>query len=487
LWPTTAMEILFSGAIISLLAEMGGSRSEFLRSRGSGLAVVSAALLSLVALASGWGGSLGPMVQLQPAPSSFASLYTVDRYSTFAAFTVLVVGLAVALHSLTHFDGESRGGPFYPLLSLLLCCLVGVVSAGDYLTLFLFWEGMSVCAYGLVGFSRSKLSSEASIKYFLLTGLGSLLALYGIATIYAATGSIQLQAAAAALASGSGYGELGLALLLVGLGVEAAVVPMHTWLPDVYGATELPVASVVSGAVTGTGVFALLRVVQPLVPGGGFGALAMAAAPGTEHLQLLLASLALLTMLLGNLSALAQRNLRRLLSFSSVAQTGYMLAALSTLSVAGLVAVVFTIWNHGILKSNFFMIIGKENSAYEAAELDSLRGTGRRDRTLGFLYASSSLAMVGSPPFGLFWSEILVVQSLLLASSPLFFWLALAVVLNVVLSIGYYFRVVNTVVFGDSPAPSALRPRRELLSPTLMLSASLLTGLAPFLILGHVL
>jgi multicomponent Na+:H+ antiporter subunit D len=347
---------------------------------------------------------------------------------------------------------------------------------------------MTISAYGLVTFGRLQLSMEAGIKYFLMAGIGSLLALYGIAAVYFAAGSIQLGAIGVAL--GTSFGTLGLVILLVGLGVEAAIVPLHTWLPDVYSASPLPTASVMSGAVTGVGVFAILKVLQPLVPGGGIAPLVARYPTSPSDLQWILAGLALLTMVVGNLSALFQGNIRRLLSFSSIAQTGYMLAALATLNLAGLVAVVFTIWNHGLLKSNFFMVIGKKNASLEDSQLEKLRGTGRDNRFLGFLYASSSLAMMGAPPFGMFWSEILVIQSLLLGGQQfgsLFYFLAAAVVLNIVLSIGYYYRVINTVVFGDSRGESDHRPLRDLLPPASLLAVSVLTGIAPFLILGTVL
>jgi proton-translocating NADH-quinone oxidoreductase chain N len=473
------MEILFAGSMVALLVDIAGKVSPFLKRYGAGLVAALAVIISLLYVAADWTSSLGGTVKLQPVVDSFASLYLADKYTTFTAFTVLVVGLAVIAYSMRYFD-RGRQGPFYALLSVLMCTLIGVISAGDLLTLFLFWEGMTVSAYGLVTFGRAELSMEAGIKYFLLAGAGSLLALYGIAAIYFASGTIQLQGIGLAL--GTSFGQLGLCLLLIGLGVEAAVVPLHTWLPDVYSASPLPTASVMSGAVTGVGVFALLKVVQPLVP--------VLYPPSPSNLQLVLAGLALLTMLVGNFSALAQGNLRRILSFSSVAQTGYMIAALSTFSVPGLVAVVFTIWNHGLLKSNFFMVLGKGSSSMEASQLEALKGAGRSDRRLGFLYGSSSLAMMGAPPFGMFWSEILVVQSLLLAgqaSGTVFYVLAAAVVLNIVLSIGYYFRIINTVVFGESKGEVEKRPLAELLPPVSLLALSVITGVAPFLILGQAL
>ena len=486
MWPTTVMEILFAGGMLSLLADLGGKASPFLRRYGAALVGAAAIVASIAVLASDWAGSLGAVVTLQPTSQPFATLYVADKYTTFVAFTVLVVGLLVLAYSTRYFD-TGRPGPFYALFSILLCSLVGVVSAGDLLALFLFWEAMAVSAYGLVTFGRSHLTMEAGIKYFLMAGVGSLLALYGIAAIYYSTGSLQLSAIS--IAVGSSYGQLGLLTLVLGLGVEAAIVPLHTWLPDVYSGASIPTASVISGAVTGVGIFALLKVLEPLVPGNGYAVVA-ASTGGPSNLQLVLVVLALATMLLGNLSALAQGNLRRILSFSSIAQTGYMLAALSTLNIAGVVAVVFTIWNHGLLKSNFFMVLGKKHASMEDSQLDKLRGVGRGNRVLGFLYASSSMAMMGAPPFGMFWSEILVVQSLLLAGAStgaVFYILAAAVVLNIVLSIGYYFRIINTVVFGEEQGEKDARPLGDMLPPAVLLAISVLTGIAPFIILGNVL
>jgi proton-translocating NADH-quinone oxidoreductase chain N len=485
MWLTTVMEVLFAGAVLSLVADFGAKRYGARRGLVIGLISAVVIALSLAIVLIFWPATTVGYTAVQPLSSLLASLYVIDRFSVFTAFAVLVVGLIASVYSMRYLRSTDNQGPFYALLLLLMGSLVGVISAGDYLSLFLFWEGMSVSAYALVSYSRSQLSLEASIKYFFMAGVGSLIALYGIAVIYSVTGSLQLAALGGFIASGSQLATFGLAMLIIGLGVEAAMVPLHTWLPDVYATSPLPVASVISGAVTGASVFAILKVVQPLVPNGDFGGLVLAAQSNVHMLQALIGSLALITMFVGNLSALHQTNLRRILAFSSVAQTGYMLAALATLSVPGLVAVVFTIWNHGLLKSNFFMLIGKENSAYEDAELEKLAGAGRKDRPLGFLYASSSLAMMGAPPFGMFWSEILVVLALVSVQSGPSFWLAIAVVGNILLSIGYYFKIINTVVFGKSEGPSSARPLVDLLPSMLLLSLSLLTGLVPFLLLNH--
>ncbi len=132
------------------------------------------------------------------------------------------------------------------------------------------------------------------------------------------------------------------------------------------------------------------------------------------------------------------------------------------------------------------MLAGGKDSTYEGTELENLRGIGRTDRKLGLAFASTSLAMVGSPPFGLFWAEIVVVESLLATVTPMFFWLAVAVVLNIVVSIGYYYRIINSVVFGEAPQKGEKASGWELTGPLILMALSLLSGLIPGVLLGMI-
>jgi formate hydrogenlyase subunit 3/multisubunit Na+/H+ antiporter MnhD subunit len=364
---------------------------------------------------------------------------------------------------------------------LLVSSSIGIISAGDFLTLFLFWEGLSIAAYGLVSFERRDISLEAVTKYFFLAGAGSLVYLVGVSLVYSSIGSIRLADLpllfASTAAGGHVVGVAALLMILVGLGVEVAIFPVHTWLPDAYGAAPALTGALHGRVVNETLIFAMLKVIQPFVPSTGSSVL--------QGIQVTLVAFAVLTMLVGNFGAFGQGNLRRMLAFSSIAQMGYMLAALSTFSVLGLVAVTFQIWNHGLVKANFFMLTGVGGrKEFESADLDKLKGAGRQNRPLGVLFTASSLAMVGSPPFGMFWSEILVVQSLLLASTPLFSWVAVIVIANIVLSIGYYYRVINTVVFSETSEPITNRPSRDMLPPTFLLALSILTGLIPAFFIG---
>ncbi len=343
---TDIMELLFAGAMVSLFADMGAKFYGNRRTIVVGCVPVVSILGALWLLLSNWGSYRTVTTDFQAFPYPLSSLYVTDRFTLFVLFTALVIFAVVSVYSWSRLSATDNVGPFNALLLLLLCAVVGVVSAGDFIVLFLFWEALSISAFGLVSFRKgAAISLEATLKYFVLAGIGSLLALYGIAVLYSSTGSILLSSTAAGV-SESGLALLGLVFILIGFGVEAAVVPLHTWLPDVYAAAPSPAAAAISGVVTGTGVFVLVKVLQPIILG-----MPAAFTAEAQHLQVVLVVLAFLTMTLGNLTGLVQTNLKRMLGYSSIAQTGYMLAALSTLSVYGIVAVVFMIWNHGLLKS----------------------------------------------------------------------------------------------------------------------------------------
>jgi len=484
------MEIEFAAAIVCLAADFGKKYYSKWRPYIVGSIATGSLVISLAILISNWGSYSASSTEIQPIVSPFASLYVISSFTTFVIFTALVIGIVVSLYSWAFLSAEDNAGPFFTILVLLLLSVIGVASAGDFLTLFLFWECMSISAYGLVAFYKdSAISLEASLKYIFLAGVGSLIALYGISLVYSMVGSIQISALGTLFSTNSEVGVLAVLFIILGFGVEAAIFPLHTWLPDVYSAAPTPVSAIVSGIVTETGIFVLLKVVQPFVDTTAL------SVPGNllnltpvQDIQLVLAVLAVMTMLVGNLGGFAQTNVKRILAYSSIAQMGYMLAALSTFTTAGLVAVVFNIWNHGIVKSGFFLEAGLGGRSFEDSELTSLQGLGQQNKIVGGMFAFSSLAIVGSPPFGMFWSELFIVEALVSKSSFLFLVLAAVVVLNIFLSIGYYIKLINRVVLTP---PADGRPSQKisaglLLPPAIFIALSLVSGLLPFLLLNHI-
>jgi len=477
-WLLTMMEAQFAGAMLPMLIDLGRRRLGSHRAHIIGGLSAAVIVFSISQLLMNWADVIqsGPTF-IQPVSSVFASIYTFSSLGNLVILAVLVAGAAVALYTAVTLSPTDNVGPFYALLMLLVASSIGVISSGDLLTLFLFWEGLSVAAFGLVSFERRDLSMEAAMKYFFLAASGSLIYLYGVGLVFATTRSISLEHLSVAVQSGGVEGLLGLLLVLLGLGVEVALFPVHTWLPDAYGAAPAFTGGLHGRVVNETLLFAMLKVVQPIVPAAG--------TAEVQVVQFALIMIAVLTMVVGNLGAFGQGNLRRMLAFSSIAQMGYMLAALSTFTVLGFVAVSFHIWNHGLVKSNFFLLTGVGGRrGYEEADLGRLKGAGHDDRTLGVLYTASSLAMVGAPPFGTFWSEVLIVQALLSAGGGLFQWVAVGVLLNVILSIGYYYRVINGVVLTSSDAPQPRRGILETLPSASLVAMSVATGFVADFITG---
>jgi proton-translocating NADH-quinone oxidoreductase chain N len=488
------MMILFGGALASLILDLGKERYDRYRPVAVGAVSTIALGISLIDVLVNWSSALTQSVSIRPAESDFASLYIIDKFSVFVVFTVLAVGLAVCFYSLKFLNANENAGPFFALLLFLLVSLIGVISAGDLLALFLFWEGMSVAAYGLVAFNKKvTVSLEAALKYLFLAGTGSIIALFGISIIYLLTGSIQLRDLALVFQKDPQLATLGLSMLIIGFGVEAAIFPLHTWLPDAYSASPAPVSAVLAGVVTETAVFALVKIISPT-----FTPLTQTITPSLTPsitqtqsvtyfglIQAALIVVAVLTMVIGNLGALGQGNIRRMLSYSSIAHVGYMLAALATFSIVGVVAILFHIWNHGLVKSSFFMLTGNKGKAYEDSDLSNMKGLFHQNRLEGGMFALSSIGMLGVPPFGTFWSELLIIQSLMATQSIAFYALAIVVVLNIVFSVGYFSKIITSVAEKPNSTSTPAVSWSLTLAPLLLLLVSLLTGFAPWLMLAR--
>ena len=494
MWLTDIMAVLFAGALASLLLDLGKKRYGNFRPVLVGAVSTIVLGLSLIDLLLNWSASLTQTIIIQPTVADLASLYILNKFSIFVIFTVLAVGLAVSFYSLKYLNPSENAGPFFALILFLIVSLVGIVTAGDLLELFLFWEGMSVAAYGLVAFNKKvTVSLDAALNYLFLAGTGSLIALFGISIIYILTGSIQLSELALVFQKDPQLGALGLAMLIIGFGVEAAIFPLHTWLPDAYSTAPTPVSALLAGVVTETAVFALIKVISPT-----FTPLLQSITPSLTMsitqtqpvgpyglIQSSLVIVAVLTMLIGNLGALGQGNIKRMLSYSSIAHVGYMLAALATFSTVGIVAILFHIWNHGLVKSSFFMLTGNRGKAYEDSDLANVKGLFHQSKLNGGMFALSSLGMLGVPPFGTFWSELLIIQSLLATQLLTFYALAVVVVLNIVFSVGYFSKVVTSVAEKPASATTTNASWSLTITPLLLLLLSLLTGFAPWLMLGR--
>jgi proton-translocating NADH-quinone oxidoreductase chain N len=385
------------------------------------------------------------------------------------------LGLVSSVYSIKYMENFRNAAIFHSLIILLGVNIFGIAVAGDLLTLFIFWEGMSVCAYGLVAFRKTSWEAlEASMKYLLLAGVGSLTSLYGIAVIYSVTGTLNFQSLSGLVIAPNGSILFGLGLVIAGFGVEAAIAPLHTWLPDAHPAAPSPMSALLSGIVIEVGSFAIIRTVA-----GSFLSQDL-----VTILQPLFVGFAVLTMLVGNLSAFWQDDLKRLLAFSSIAQIGYILLGISTFTAAGISASMFHVWNHALLKGLFFLLAGIVSFSLGTRSLNDMAGVGRKWPVLGLLLSLNALAMTGVPPFGMFWSEFLVILSAIQTRSSLFYAASLLMLLNIAFSIAYYFRIIRRVSF-DKPSDflnsNQMKPRSAMMltACAALLGLSLITGFYP--------
>jgi len=373
--------------------------------------------------------------------------------SAFAYFVVLVatgLGMAVSLYSTTYLREEPGVERYYPLFLLMITGIVGIGYAADLFSLFVFFELMAIASYGLVAYDVSDWEPlEAGMKYVVMSGTGSLIALLGIALIYLFAGTLDLRALASAagqmplLASVSAIG-----MLIAGFGLKAAIVPLHTWLPDAHSAAPSGISAMLSGIVIQAGLLTLVRSVG------------MFAASAAISFGLLLTLLAVLTMTVGNLLALHQRDLKRMLAFSSIAQVGYIVLGFGLAFeygvISGLDGSLFHVLNHAMMKGGAFLAAGLFLWYTGTRDLDRLAGIGRVAPWVGASFAVFALGLAGVPPMAGFLSKLLIAKAGLDAGGAWALFAVIALAANSVFSLAYYVPAMNRILFAPSD-----RPRRR--------------------------
>ncbi|HDJ21643.1 MAG TPA: hypothetical protein ENF19_00380 [Candidatus Bathyarchaeota archaeon] len=359
----------------------------------------------------------------------------VDLMGLYFAGTAVVLCLLATLYSLAYMGHEDRLTEFYTLVSCLTVGMVGVSLAGDFYTLFIFWELMGLSSYSLVGFRKSLAGPiEASFKYMVMGSVGSVVLFFGMAFLYGMAGTLNFAHLSTVLRDAplNPWMMVVFATLLVGMGVKAAIVPMHTWLPDAHPEAPSPISAILSGIVIETGLYALIRVLYLVYEPAFF------KAP--------IALLAAATMTLGNILALRQDDVKRMLAYSSIAQVGYMLIGVSTGLAYGLLGTLLHVFNHSFMKGAAFLAVGSIDHQAGTRDLKKLRGVGRRMPLTTLAIIVSFLGLAGVPGTSGFISKFTLFSSAIGAGMG---YLALLGVLNSSLSVAYYARVIMTLLSGE--------------------------------------
>ncbi|MFO8078733.1 MAG: proton-conducting transporter membrane subunit [Armatimonadota bacterium] len=474
------MEVLLPIAILSgaaLLAYIVGrlSRSRMLTGFVAFVAVLGAAhavyqvwTILDEGLAIGW--------PVSEALRPLQAYVTGNHLGIFLAATALLLTLLVVIYSMRYMHRRNIG-KFYALLLLMTAGIVGIGFAGDLFTMFVLFEAMSVASFVLVAFEREEWEPvEAGVKYVVISTVGSLLALLGIAIVYSWTGTLDLAALPGVMEAHVGTAQMMavVALLVVGFGVKAAIVPMHTWLPDAHSAAPSGISAMLSGIVIEAGLITMLKALLAL---------------SAVQFGMLLVLLAVVTMFVGNLIALRQSDLKRMFAYSSVAQMGYILMGVglaigfpAMAGFSGMRGGLYHILNHAIMKGGAFLCAGAFLYILGTRDMRKLSGIGRSFPLVGVCFLMFALSLAGAPPFNGWFSKVLLAK----AGADVGGWgifMIVMLVLNSVISLFYYLDAVNTVVFGPVPEdrPQTLKPLPFLIVlPIVALAAlTLLLGVLP--------
>jgi NADH-quinone oxidoreductase subunit N len=438
--------IVITAALLVLLADI-------VTSKWHARAAVLAGL-SLVALLAA--GAAAVWLSLQPGePLRFQNMAVADGFALIFDVVIVVaavLGLLLAHHALPKISAQL--GSYYALLLLAVAGMMTMGAAIDLIVVFLALEILSLALYILAGFNRHEpRSAEASLKYFLLGAFASAFFLYGAALVYGAAASLNLDAIAAALGTGGESPALlyaGVAMLVVGFGFKVALVPFHMWTPDVYQGAPTPVTAFMSAATKAAAFAAFLRVFLTALPSAH-------AAWGWA-----LAALAAITMLLGNIAALRQTKLKRMLAYSSIAHAGYVLVGLVPGTSQGANAVLFYLMAYAFMNVGAFaVIVALERAGEHDVARGRLVGLSDRHPALAAAMAIFMFSLTGFPPFAGFFGKFYVFGAAMAAGWG---WLVVVGVVNSVISAYYYLRVVVEMYFtkpvaeGEAAAKKA-RPK----------------------------
>lgn len=409
-----------------------------------------------------------------------------DGISLLLAGTALLLGVLVALYSIPYLSGENGEEKYYALLPAMVGTIIGLGSANDLFNLWVWFEAMAVTSYLLVAFYTSERGAlEAGVKYLVQSAVGSAFVLIAISLVFAQTHTLRLDAIADWKGAPSMITFSAGALFLIGFGVKSALVPLHTWLPDAHSQAPSGISAMLSGVVIEAGLVAMLRALGSL-PGGspvwgglliGFGAL---------------------NMLVGNLMALRQTHVKRMLAYSSLSHMGYMLLGFGAAAIYHIQNAAaggfFHLFNHGLMKGLAFLSAGVLLYALHIAAgnhipltVDDLNGAARRYPLAAFGLSVAVLALGGLPPLAGFMSKWLIFTGTAETRSLPMILLVVFAALNSVLSLGYYAPLVNrmyrrepsSAVIAGKPAPRMMR-----IPVIVLLAGVVLLGFWPGLLSG---
>ena len=370
--------------------------------------------------------------------------YVLDHIAAFVASVVTSVSLlvVVATRRMAAREMQGRLGSFYSLVLLLLAGLTGIVVTGDLFNLFVFLEIASLAAYALV-FLGGRRAMLAAYRYLILGTIGGSLYLLGVAFLYFSTGTLNMADTLAILSTqnASVPVSVGAVFIFIGLGLKMALVPLHFWLPDAYNHAPSAVASLIAPVMTKVAAYAMIRMFLSVFPAGYL----------TDVIPIgsVLITLGLVGVVFGSVAAMGQRDLRRMLAYSSISQVGLIAVGIGLATPLGFVAALLHIMNHAVMKGVLFLVAMSTRMTTGTTEVAQLAGMGRRMPVTMGAFALAAISMVGIPPAAGFFSK----WYLSVAAINEGLWPVVVIVLaSSLLTAVYMFKVLEQVFFPPLPA-----------------------------------
>jgi NADH-quinone oxidoreductase subunit N len=399
----------------------------------------------------------------------FSGLHVVDQYAAFFKLVFVASALIVILASMRFLkDQDVPQGEYYALILFATLGAMLMASANDLLSLFVGLETLSVCTYALCGFlKRDQRCNEGALKYLLMGAFSTGVVLYGMVLLYGFAGSTGLEAIARAVGMGSLQNPaliMGMVLLAAGFGFKIAAVPFHMYLPDMYEGAPTPVVAYMAGATELAGVAVLVRVF-------------LLGLPGLQvDWSLLFWVLAVLTMTIGNIVAIAQANIKRMLAYSTIAHMGYILIGPVVGSQLGVAAVLFYSLAYALMTIGAFgLVVLLTHGAVKGDQIDDFTGLAQKHPLAAAIMLLFLLSLTGIPPTAGFVGKLYLFGAAIEAG---YYWLVIIAVVNSAISLFYYMRVVTAMYMRDIP------PHGIATSPSFALNIALLLTAAGTLLLG---
>jgi NADH-quinone oxidoreductase subunit N len=377
--------------------------------------------------------------------TAFKDLVVLDAFGVYLHFLILGITALTVLASLRYVEQEDiPPGEYYALL-LFGAIGMGVMVMGNELVLiFLGLETSSIATYILAGIRRRELkSNESAMKYFLLGSFATAFFLYGIALLFGSTGSTFLPVVASKLNVNDPLVLMAMAMVFVGLGFKVATAPFQIWTPDVYEGAPTPVTAFLSAGPKAAAFAAFLKIFF------------IALEPAIDTWFWLIWGCAVLTMFVGNLGALVQDNIKRMLAYSSIAHAGYILVAFAARSELGIAAVLFYLVAYALMKLGAFSLVSHVSQGESRQSIDDYAGLHTRHPVLAACLAIFMLSLIGIPLTGGFLGKFYVFTA---AVKENLIWLVILGVINSVVSAGYYLRVVKVMYMNEPRGELSLAP-----------------------------